>query len=219
MQDSKFSEIAWAANQSIYNAIIQHPFNQELLDGTLKKDIFSYYIEQDSKYLEDFAKTLAVIASKLDNAELIIQFIDFAHGAIIAEQEDVHQHYRKSISHNNVSNFSVACLGYTSYLLRNAFSESVEVAIATVIPCFWVYNEVGNHIKQNTQPNNSYQKWIDNYASQDFANGVKKILAIANNYYNHANNSTQEKMLEAFKHSMMWEYRFWDDAYNCNHFI
>jgi thiaminase len=43
----EFSMIAWNKINNVYQAIIQHPFNQELILGTLNPKKFNYYIEQD----------------------------------------------------------------------------------------------------------------------------------------------------------------------------
>ena len=44
----KFSQLAWQQNEANYQAIVQQPFNQELMNGTLAHEKFAYYIEQDS---------------------------------------------------------------------------------------------------------------------------------------------------------------------------
>ena len=218
MTTLNFSKLVWTENQDLYNKIIQQPFNQELSQGILATDKFSYYIEQDSLYLKDFAKALAGIACKLSPPDEISQFIDFAKGAIVAEQEVVHEYFRKELKQQTINKVSLACIGYTSYLLRCVSSEAVEVAMAAVTPCFWVYNEVGKHIKQHSVANNPYQNWVDAYAGEEFSTGVNKMLALVDKYYKNANSETQQLMLQAFKNSMIWEYRFWEDSYNFNYF-
>ncbi len=83
----KFTDILWNKNEDIYKKIINMPFNKELMDGSLDKNIFSYYIEQDSIYLKNYAKALAIIASKTDDNEIIKKFADFSKGALFAEEE------------------------------------------------------------------------------------------------------------------------------------
>ena len=58
-----FSESAWSAIDPIYQSILEHPFNQELAKGTLTKKRFQFYMKQDSLYLIDFARALAIAAS------------------------------------------------------------------------------------------------------------------------------------------------------------
>jgi thiaminase len=62
-----FSELAWKRITPIYSAIRNHPFNVELAKGTLAKQKFAHYSQQDALYLVDFAKVLAALAMKLDN--------------------------------------------------------------------------------------------------------------------------------------------------------
>ena len=60
-----FSESAWGAIEPIYKSILEHPFNQELTQGTLAKERFQFYMKQDSLYLVDFARA--------HNAQIIIR--------------------------------------------------------------------------------------------------------------------------------------------------
>ena len=41
----KFSEMVWKRNKDLYNKIINTNFNKELMDGSLDKKKFAYYIE------------------------------------------------------------------------------------------------------------------------------------------------------------------------------
>lgn len=210
----KFSQLAWQQNEVNYQAIIQQPFNQELMNGTLERDKFAYYIEQDSYYLQHYARVLAKIASRLDNSHDILQFLDFAKGAIVAEQQVVHEHFRQQFNLKYKRQVSPASVGYTSYLHFCSHNQAIEVAIAAVLPCFWIYYQLGCHAQQFSAIDNPYQLWIDNYAGEDFARGVNTAIEISNRYYEQASSTVQKQMLEAFATSARWEYYFWDDAYH-----
>ena len=64
-----------------------------------------------------------------------------------------------------------------------------------------------------------YQKWVDNYAGEEFSEGVVTLLGIVDKFFENANGDTQKLMLKAFENSMVWEYRFWEDSYNFNYFL
>ena len=87
-----FSKSAWQSISSIYNSILTHPFNFELTKGTLSKEIFQFYIKQDSLYLADFARALAISASRASCSEDLVLLLDFSKGAVVAERE-LHQFY------------------------------------------------------------------------------------------------------------------------------
>ena len=55
-----FSKTAWRAIEYTYKSILDHPFNRELAEGTLETEKFQFYMKQDSLYLVDFARALAM---------------------------------------------------------------------------------------------------------------------------------------------------------------
>jgi thiaminase (transcriptional activator TenA) len=212
-----FSELAWTANTKTYEKIVQQQFIQELINGSLDKEKFAYYIEQDSIYLIEFAKSLAVIATRSDHPDEILQFMDFARGALIAERDGIHMFFRDQLNYAPKNKISIANFGYTSYLSSTTRSSPIEIGIAALVPCFWIYKEVGQYIYNNGYyTNHPFAKWIEGYASKEFATGVKNIVDIANKYYEKSNIDTQQQMLEAFKNSVLWEYHFWHDANSYN---
>ena len=59
-----------------------HPFVQELGQGTLDKKKFQFYLLQDYKYLLQYAKVFALAAVKTDSEELMIQLTDVQHNVL-----------------------------------------------------------------------------------------------------------------------------------------
>src|SRR5258708_14170995 len=55
------------------------------------------------------------------------------------------------------------CLGYTSFLLATAYHEPWEVLVAALLPCFWLYWDVGTSIAQGAAAANPYRAWIHTY--------------------------------------------------------
>lgn len=209
----KLSKQAWEMSSGIIEAIIQHPFNQELMIGNLERDKFAYYIEQDSLYLQDFARCHAMIASKISLSH-VRQFLTYADNTFIAEQEVVHQFFKKTFGFKETGFLTPATLSYTSYMLRICSIESVEVAVAVILPCFWVYREVGLFIAKNSNNKNPYARWIETYSGEDFCKTVEEVIGIFNYLADNSTHSTQQKMLDAFYKSTCLEWHFWNDAYN-----
>ncbi len=210
----KFSNMIWEKTTYINEAILALPFNQELANGTLAKDLFCYYIEQDANYLLDFAKALALIAGRVQDAVIMSDFLEFSKSALIAEQDVVHHHYINLFKYKKTDGITPACFAYTNFLVRHATSSSVEIAIAAVLPCFWIYREVGKHIYNNySRENNPYQKWIETYASSEFDDTVKKAIAIMDKYAETTTETTRNEMEKSFTQSSLMEWHFWNDAY------
>lgn len=209
----KWSKNAWESIEPIYSKILQLPFIEDLMNGKLDKDRFFFYLQQDALYLAEYGKVLTGIASKLSNPKHIEAFIHFA-GDSIAVENALHESFLKDIDTENIEP-SPSCLLYTSYLLRQLANSPVEVIAAAVLPCFWIYQEVGDYILANqTKGENPYQNWIDTYGGEDFAKSVTLAISICDELAEKCTPEQQEAMTQAFVMCSKFEWMFWDSAYN-----
>ena len=92
--------------------------------------------------------------------------------------------------------------------------EPVEVGIAAVLPCFWVYRDIGLYIAQSSANNNPYARWIEAYSSDDFSQAVNQAISIFDELGLQTTEAIRQKMLDAFYKSTCFEWHFWNDAYN-----
>ncbi|MET7254398.1 thiaminase II [Dyadobacter jiangsuensis] len=208
----KFTDLLWAEALPIFEQIQQHPFNQELKEGTLSLEKFKFYIYQDSLYLADFARALAVAGTKAGNSHELLDFLQFAQNAILVERA-LHLGYFKEYVIDYQSGKAPGCFAYTNYLMATSAFESYEVAVAALLPCFWIYKQIGDYIYANQATPNPYQNWINAYAGEDFAHSVQKALDICDRLAENASDATRAKMIEAYLTASKLEYVFWDSAY------
>jgi thiaminase/transcriptional activator TenA len=87
------------------------------------------------------------------------------------------------------------------------------VSVAALLPCFWIYWEVGSHLLAIARPDNPYQAWIDTYADEAFAQGVRKVIAISDRVAADATPAVRAQMLKAFVRASQLEWMFWDSAW------
>lgn len=208
----KWSEKAWASIEAIYQETLALPFLQELIKGTLDRGKFVFYIQQDALYLSDYGKVLTAIATKLSGPEHIEAFIGFA-GDSIAVENELHKTFFAELHVNKDQKASPSCLLYTSFLLRQ-INAPVEVMAAAVLPCFWIYKEVGDYILANqVKENNPYQAWIDTYGGEVYAQSVRKAIDICDELADKCTDEQQQAMTEAFVTCSKLEWMFWDSAY------
>ena len=59
-----FSQDVWQRNLALYQKTLALPFNQELAQGTLSKDVSSHYVIQDAHYLLAMAVRLQSVLPK-----------------------------------------------------------------------------------------------------------------------------------------------------------
>lgn len=213
-----WSKTAWKKSQSIYDQILTMPFLHDLKEGVLDKDKFRFYIAQDALYLENFGRTLSLIAARAHHKAHVLDFIRFAEGAIVVESA-LHKNYLQELGVTERPGISPSCHHYTSFLLSTAALAPVEVAMAAVLPCFWVYQKVGAYIYTHQTKNaNPYQNWINTYAGNDFEILVNKAIAVCDEVATACTDDQQEKMTQAFMTGCRLEWMFWDSAWKLEKF-
>jgi len=209
----KWTDTAWHEALPIYNRITNMPFITDLANGTLKQEQFKYYLQQDAHYLEYFARALAIIAAKVPDVNTMLDFVRFAEGAIIVERA-LHDSYFAEYNVTERAPLSPTCHHYVHYLQSTAYAADVTVAMAAVLPCFWIYKKVGDHILEHqTKNENPYQGWIDTYAGEEFGLIVQKAIALCDAAAEEASPLQLKKMTAAFVTASRLEYAFWDSAY------
>ena len=126
----------------------------------------------------------------------------------------MHEFFKKIFKFQGTEKVTPATISYTSYLLKACSLEPVEVGVAAVLPCFWVYWDVGLFIAQSSKSKNPYSKWIETYSGEEFAKSVKEAIHIFDSISKNTTQALKEKMLEAFYKSACLEWHFWNDAYH-----
>ena len=208
----KITEQFWKHAEPIYQAILKHPFIRELADGSLREEIFIFYMKQDALYLIDFSRALALTGLRSMELRHFSTFLRFALDAVNVER-GLHDTFFKRYGVELDVESSPACFAYTHFLLSTASLRSAEESMAALLPCFWIYREVGLYILERTKPGNPYQDWIDMYAGEEFNASVEAAIGIVEEVGSKAHPSVQKEMLAAFTRSSRLEWIFWESAY------
>jgi thiaminase (transcriptional activator TenA) len=210
---SGFCDRAWQNTTALRAEIDALPFNRELAAGTLSKARFQFYVTQDALYLDQYARILAVAGARGPDGAVLRLFAESALEAVAVEQALHGQYLTQFGAATETAEPSPDCLSYTSFLLATAYHEPWEVLMAALLPCFWIYWEVGNAIARETPPNNPYQAWIDTYSDEGFGSAVRAVIAATDAAASLASEAVRGRMMTAFLRSTQYEYLFWDGAY------
>ena len=167
-----FTTRAWAETAALRDAILDLPFNRELAAGTLSQERFQFYMIQDALYLEQYSRALSIAAAKAPDPEAMQRFAHAAEEALVVERALHGGFFEKfGIDPNEAAAAepSPTCYGYTNFLLSAAHIGAYEELVAAILPCFWIYWDVGNHIAKESVADNPYQAWIDTYSDPGLA--------------------------------------------------
>ncbi|MDX1637981.1 MAG: thiaminase II [Balneolaceae bacterium] len=208
----KFTDELWSEIEPIYEAILELPFIRELTEGTLSEEIFLFYLKQDTLYLADFSRALSLAGIRADSTPQMYDFFKFASEAVVVERQ-LHQNFYEQYGTAMEPEKSPSCFAYTHFLLSTAATKDNVVNIAALLPCFWIYREVGLEIYENASDDNPYQDWIDTYAGEAFNESVDRAIEITDEVAEHESSERLEEMTAAFIKSTELEWMFWESAY------
>jgi thiaminase/transcriptional activator TenA len=202
----------------LQQAIGDHPFNRALADGTLDEHRFAFYLIQDARYLVGFSRALACAAAQAPDPADAAFFAQSAFSALAVERT-LHDGELGRLGWDDDREATVAtsptCLAYTSYLAAVALSEPWPVLVASLLPCFWLYHQVGLAIAERTAEDEShpYGAWIATYSDEAFGASVASIRQITDRAAATTTVGIRQQMLEAFSRASEYEWLFWDSAW------
>jgi thiaminase/transcriptional activator TenA len=212
----RLSEQLWESIAAVFKRIVDHPFLRELADGTLDPDSFRFYVVQDALYLRAFARALSVAAARAPHQADTLMFNQHAGGAVEVERS-LHESFFSDfgMTETEVESTPMAPtnLAYTSYLLSVAYGGSFAEGLSAVLPCYWIYWEVGKALIQRGSSNPLYQRWIDTYGGEEFGAIVNAVLALTDRIGEDISPSERAKMREHFVATSRYEWMFWEMGY------
>jgi thiaminase/transcriptional activator TenA len=215
MSDS-FSAELWQGVAGVYDAILAHPFLTGLTDGSLPHDAFAFYVVQDAIYLHSYAKALAAVASRAATPAQAEMFARHAADAIGVERT-LHGSLLADLGIDPASAEQAepapTNLAYTSYLLATVGHGSYAEGVGAVLPCYWIYWEVGKELLRRGSPDPRYQKWIDTYGGEEFGLVVQAVINVTDELGPGLGAAERDRVHRHFRNTSRYEWMFWDMGY------
>jgi len=206
-----FTEQAWQAIQPIRAAIDAHPFLDGLERGTLPTATFLHYLAQDAAYLGAYSKVLASAAARAHDPGAL-SFWSAAAADAIAVERRLHESHGVDAA---AVEASPTCAAYTSYLLALTATSSYPVVVAGVLPCFWIYDDVGRRLAERVGDldGHPYADWIGTYGDPAFSAATATARQLVDAAAEVASAADLERMRHAFTTASRYEWMFWDAAW------
>jgi thiaminase/transcriptional activator TenA len=211
-----FSDRAWAATAELRRAIDELPFLAELGAGTLAPEVFRHYLEQDSLYLGGYARALALLAARAPDPAAAAFWAGSAQNCGAVETQ-LHADLLASDLLGPAGAPpapSPTCLAYTSYLVATAATAAYPVAVAAVLPCYWVYADVAERLARQAQAaaDHPYRRWVAAYDAEPFQQATARARELAD-AAGQAAPAEEPAMLTAFSLATRYELEFWRAAH------
>jgi thiaminase/transcriptional activator TenA len=203
----------WRAIESIYAAILRHPFVTGLTDGSLTRESFRFYAVQDALYLREFARGLSIAGARAPRDEWIVMFNEHAAEALRVERalhEGFFREFGLTAEEVAATPLAPTNAAYTSYLLAVAYGRPFHEAVAALLPCYWIYWEVGKALERAGSPDPLYARWIGTYASDAFGDVVRSVLAATDAMALGVGAAERDAMRRHFVTTSRYEWMFWE---------
>lgn len=209
----------WQRISEIRTATDELPFIRALADGSLPRASFTHYLAQDALYLREYARILAEAARLAPTTDEQSFWAQAAHGAIAGELE-LHALWLTPETGIAARTFaahpSAATTAYLDHLGATAFRADYDVLVAAVLPCFWIYTDLGRRLQSGEfgeyarDPQHPYASWLATYADPKFAAATEQAIEIVTARAARAEPCRRERMFAAFQTAAAHERAFFD---------
>ena len=211
-----WSKEIWKKSSKIYNSILELDFLKELSEGTLDSDIFARYIAQDEIYLKNYYHQMNMLADMMESTDDKELFIAFAKSGMEGEKA-LHDMLIDRYGIETKVEPSKVTSDYNAHICEGIATGDLCIALASVLPCMWIYNQVGLHILNHSKlEGNPFKEWILEYGQEEFTTGVNKVLKMVDGWASKTDKQTREKMDYYYLKAALYEYAFWDYGYNAD---
>jgi hydroxymethylpyrimidine kinase/phosphomethylpyrimidine kinase/thiamine-phosphate diphosphorylase len=209
----------WNSIADIRRGIDELPFIRGLADGTLNQKRFLRYLTQDALYLREYARVLAEAARLAPTPQEQAFWAASAQGAIDGELE-LHASWITPGAGVSAATFSATAdattTAYLDHLRAVAFGGDYAVLIAALLPCFWLYTDLGVRMQagefgdRTRDPQHPYSSWLATYADPVFAAATEQAIGHVTRAAAQSDRNRRERMHRAFTTSSAHERAFFD---------
>ncbi len=211
-----FSDHLLAVGEPIWDAQYDHPFVTELADGTLDAAAFRHWVEQDYRYLLEYARTFALAGVAARDEATMTGLFDVAH-TVLDDEMDLHREFAADYGLSTADLEAVekapTCVAYTNFLTRTAHERPLPVIAAAIYPCGQGYLDVADHVATLANGEHRYTPWIELYTSDEFREAVAWMTDLVDDQAE-AHPGYHDEMEQAFLTSARLELAFWEMCYS-----
>jgi thiaminase/transcriptional activator TenA len=201
---------------AIWEKVVTHPFVTEMADGSLDREIFDIYFDQDYLFLRDWAILLSLATAKAPDFDAARELVGFLHLGLGGEEDLFQQAFReRGLSLEDVKGLQYlpTTLHYSGYLRVQAYEGTFIEVIATLLAMEWPYLEWAQHAEQaGKKPGDRYYRaWIDLHTSPGMSGFVAWLRSVVDE--SAPTPGQEEKLQGIFLNVLRYEYQFFDMAY------
>ncbi|SEJ70050.1 hydroxymethylpyrimidine/phosphomethylpyrimidine kinase [Arthrobacter sp. yr096] len=212
LRPGNFASELWKEAAPELDAIYRLSFIEGLQSGSLPEAAFNYYLAQDAIYLNGYSRVLAR-AGALAPTEEEQLFWSKASQQCLEVESELHRNWLSTREASTVT--GPVTKSYVDHLMAASASGRYGVLLAAVLPCYWLYAEVGQqlhtaYVDAGAPSGHPYADWLKTYADEDFAAATRNAINFTDAAALAASAGERAAMVEAFRDSCRYETAFFD---------
>lgn len=201
----------------IWRLSADNPMVRAIGDGSLPREVFRYYFEQNILYLRDYARAIALVAANAPDEEAADILSRFLRSESERELPKNHRFLERlggdpsglSPYHMNSANY-----GYTRHLLSVAAMGDCADGLAAVLPCPCGYTEFAGSMVRDLPDDPLYAEWIRFFGEGEDDGILNEMTGLLDRLVDVADGERMLRLDWIFRVSSLYEVMFWDAAYS-----
>ncbi len=213
-----FTQRLYESTRPVWDEQMGHPFVRALGEGTLPQSRFAYYIKQDALFLGEFAKTFAYATTRTDDPHRMQKFAEMLVNTLLVERALHHSSGAKlglTSAQMAATEMAPTTYAYTRHLLHISATGSLSDLVTAILPCMWIYAEVGRQFQAQGLPteDHTYRDWLLTYASPEFQEDAGWLRSVLDEDAAGLDESHLHRLEQIFMTSSRYEWMFWEMAW------
>ncbi|MCC6224471.1 MAG: thiaminase II [Thermoleophilia bacterium] len=204
----------------VWDGLHAHPFVRELAAGTLPPEKFRFYVEQNLMYLPEYARAMAIGASKAPDAATMAAFTADLVNIVETELPENRELLRRVIElgaadRGGADVMAPANVAYTGFLVATSTRGSALEIMAAILPCAWSYGDIASALigEGLVHDHPVYAEWIRFFGEPSYDAVLRRVRDDFELLAGDAPEPELARLSELFTMSARLERGFWDMAY------
>jgi thiaminase (transcriptional activator TenA) len=203
-----------AAGSDAWAAAVSHPMVRAIAAGTLPHPTFRGYFEQNVRYLEDYARAIALTAGSAPDRRALDVLSRFLR-QIVATEIPANLAFLARLGGSaerlpGPAELQPVTYAYTRHLLHACARGGCAEGLAALLPCQWSYGEIARPLMAAPPEDPVYADWIAMFGNADYDALVAETTALLDRLADPADARQWARLAEVFTISIRYEGEFWD---------
>ena len=207
----------WEQAAAVRADINELAFVRALGSGSLHREAFDFYLAQDALYLRGYARALARASELAPTFEEQSFWAGAAHGALATEMELHASWLPATAGAGQGMPPGTVTSAYLNHLLGSSpgsgpdngrRDNEYERLVGAVLPCFWIYADVGARLSAANHSGHPYAQWLATYSDPAFTESTVAAVQILETVLDRSADGVRALIHAAFHESTSREYEF-----------